>query len=628
MLRICLLGSLEVDAGVAEADVPAGRPARLLLGWLAAFPGEHARAEVAARLWPDVLDSSARASLRTALSELRAALGPAAVHVRATRETVELGGHGLWVDLRAFSELVARGRLRGGARAVPRRGAGGARRGVGAGPALAARGRASGRGRRADARGDGGGGGARRRWRGRAELVAWDPLDEAAERELMLALAAAGDRAAALRSYAEFSRRLARELRLAPSGGDARARVAAAAVRSSAGAASASGLPLPRAPRCGRGGAFAGRRGGERSPARGARARAERRALCRVGRPASRASARRGCSRSSRMRCTGRGARAVRPLRGGAGDAVPAIRRRRWRRSRSLSDARGRPRASSRQAARASRPPTRRATERDCSTRVAEWLEEARGDAAARARCSTTCTGPIGRRCCCCAAWRRALSASRCSCSEAPGTTSWARATRSRRRSPTSGATGRSSGWPCTGSTRRPSPPSSRRDGDAAGSARRAQRCASEPVATRSSFGELAQHAADGRVAAPSVLEVVAARAGRLAEAHAAAARARRSRRLRVRRGACAGGLGGAGGHGAGRDRRGPAGGLAEGAAGTGGSRSSMRWCETRSSRRCRSPRRAYLHRRIARSWPSGRERAPERWLAPLAHHALAGAPG
>jgi DNA-binding SARP family transcriptional activator len=109
MLRVRLLGGLEVDAGVAGASEPAGRPARLVLGWLAAFPGEHARAEVAARLWPDVLDSSARASLRTALSELRAALGPAAVHVRATRETVQLRGQGLWVDLRAFCELIDAG---------------------------------------------------------------------------------------------------------------------------------------------------------------------------------------------------------------------------------------------------------------------------------------------------------------------------------------------------------------------------------------------------------------------------------------------------------------------------------------------------------------------------------------
>ena len=48
-------------------------------------------------------------------------------------------------------------------------------------------------------------------------LAAWDPLGETAQRELMLAFAEAGDRAAALRSYAEFGRRLARELRVAPS---------------------------------------------------------------------------------------------------------------------------------------------------------------------------------------------------------------------------------------------------------------------------------------------------------------------------------------------------------------------------------------------------------------------------
>ena len=107
MLRVRLLGGLEVDSGVAGVGVPAGRPARLLLGWLAAFPGEHARAEAAARLWPDVLDSSARASLRTALSDLRAALGPAAVHVRATRETVGAWRAGPVGRPARFSELVA-----------------------------------------------------------------------------------------------------------------------------------------------------------------------------------------------------------------------------------------------------------------------------------------------------------------------------------------------------------------------------------------------------------------------------------------------------------------------------------------------------------------------------------------
>ena len=60
-------------------------------------------------------------------------------------------------------------------------------------------------------------------------LKAWDPLDEAAERELMLALAAAGDRAAALRSYADFSRRLGRRAGRRSFSADARAGVAAAA---------------------------------------------------------------------------------------------------------------------------------------------------------------------------------------------------------------------------------------------------------------------------------------------------------------------------------------------------------------------------------------------------------------
>ncbi len=47
----------------------------MLLAWLALHPGGHARRDLAPRFWPDVLDESARASLRTALHELRRALG-------------------------------------------------------------------------------------------------------------------------------------------------------------------------------------------------------------------------------------------------------------------------------------------------------------------------------------------------------------------------------------------------------------------------------------------------------------------------------------------------------------------------------------------------------------------------
>ena len=258
MLRVRLLGVLEVDAGAAGARVPAGRPARLVLAWLAAFPGEHARAEVAARLWPDVLDSSARASLRTALSELRAALGPAAVHVRATRETVALGGQGLWVDLRAFFELVGAGRCEE-ALALCR---GEVLEGLDEEWVLELRSRhaaeradaASALVRAATAAGD-----VRSALEWARRLAAWDPLDEAAERQLMLALAAAGDRAAALRSYAEFSRRLARELGLVPS---AATRELASRLRGEelgAAAAAASRLPLPERLAAARDGAFAGR---------------------------------------------------------------------------------------------------------------------------------------------------------------------------------------------------------------------------------------------------------------------------------------------------------------------------------------------------------------------------------
>jgi DNA-binding SARP family transcriptional activator/tetratricopeptide (TPR) repeat protein len=258
MLRIHLLGGLEVDAGVAGADVPAGRPARLLLGWLAACPGEQARAEVAARLWPDVLDSSARASLRTALSELRAALGSATVHVKATRETVELGGQGLWVDLRAFSELLGAGR-REEALALCR---GEVLEGLDEEWVLELRSRHA--AERVDAAGalvraarEAGDADSALAWARR--LAAWDPLDEAAERELMVALAAGGERAAALRSYAGFSRRLARELSLTPSA--ATRELASRLRREELGAASAaaSGLPLPERLDAVRGGAFAGR---------------------------------------------------------------------------------------------------------------------------------------------------------------------------------------------------------------------------------------------------------------------------------------------------------------------------------------------------------------------------------
>ena len=78
MLRIRLIGEMALEIDGTAAPPPASRRARSLLAWLALHPGPHARAEVAARFWPDVLDSSARTNLRSALLTLRNELGPAA----------------------------------------------------------------------------------------------------------------------------------------------------------------------------------------------------------------------------------------------------------------------------------------------------------------------------------------------------------------------------------------------------------------------------------------------------------------------------------------------------------------------------------------------------------------------
>src|SRR6266545_4146667 len=108
MLRVRVLGELALEFDGETLPPPRGRRLRGLLGWLALHPGLHARAEVAGTLWPDVLDDSARASLRTALAELRRSLGDG--HLVATRDAVGFGPE-VWVDARAFDLLVGDGRL-------------------------------------------------------------------------------------------------------------------------------------------------------------------------------------------------------------------------------------------------------------------------------------------------------------------------------------------------------------------------------------------------------------------------------------------------------------------------------------------------------------------------------------
>lgn len=113
MLRLHLLGELWAEVDGTRVELPRAWHARGLLAWLALNPGEHLRSDVAARFWPDVLDASARASLRNALWALRRALGPSAREALVTsRERVGLSaGDGVWTDVAEVERLESEGSL-------------------------------------------------------------------------------------------------------------------------------------------------------------------------------------------------------------------------------------------------------------------------------------------------------------------------------------------------------------------------------------------------------------------------------------------------------------------------------------------------------------------------------------
>lgn len=212
MLRVRLVGEVAAEVDGAARPLPPGRPLSLL-GWLALNPGAHPRAEVAPRFWPDVLDESARASLRSALWTLRRSLGDEALV--ATRDRVGLA-RDAWVDVLEADRLRNEGRwddalalcdgalLPGvedewvlDAREAHRE------RIVSLLEALALEAERSGDARRA------------------VELTrrqaALEPLSEECHRRLMRRLGGAGDRGAALAEYAELRSRLLARLRVGPS---------------------------------------------------------------------------------------------------------------------------------------------------------------------------------------------------------------------------------------------------------------------------------------------------------------------------------------------------------------------------------------------------------------------------
>ena len=212
MVRIRLVGEIAVEVDGVGCELPPGRPGSLL-GWLALNPGLHPRAAVAPRFWPDVLDESARASLRSALWALRRTLGSETLVT--TRDRVGLAD-GTWVDVLEAERLRAEGRCEDAlalgegtlladfddewvleARDAHRE------RTVAALETLAGEAEHAGDIRRA------------------VELTrrqaALEPLSEAIHRSLMRRLEAAGDRGAALAEYGELRSRLLTRLKTAPS---------------------------------------------------------------------------------------------------------------------------------------------------------------------------------------------------------------------------------------------------------------------------------------------------------------------------------------------------------------------------------------------------------------------------
>ena len=211
MLRVYVLGELSLEVDGQPLAPPPSRRARALVGYLALNPGTHSRGALASRFWPDVLDESARTSLRGALTAIRRALGPAASHLTATREAAGLVD--VWTDAAEFAALVEAGRDED-ALALCR---GDLLAGLDEDWLLAARdehreAQMAALARLATAAED-----PETAIRHTRARIALDPLSEEAHRELMARLAATGDRAAALAAYNRLADRLRAELRIAPS---------------------------------------------------------------------------------------------------------------------------------------------------------------------------------------------------------------------------------------------------------------------------------------------------------------------------------------------------------------------------------------------------------------------------
>ncbi len=214
MLRARVLGALEVELNGAEIDSPASQRPWAVFAYLALAPRPVTRGELAGRFWPDVLDQSARASLRSALWVLRRRLGDA---VAVDGERVGLRDEpGVWVDFREFERLSA-GEDPAAALELCR---GDLLEGLEDDWAVSARDRHRERviklferlAQDAEQRGE-----LREAIEFTRQQVEHDRFDEQAHRRLIERLERAGDPAGAMRIYRGLAERLRRELGVAPS---------------------------------------------------------------------------------------------------------------------------------------------------------------------------------------------------------------------------------------------------------------------------------------------------------------------------------------------------------------------------------------------------------------------------
>jgi len=113
-LALSLLGALEIKVDETPVTDRLYRKGRALLAYLAIEAGRpHRRDSLAALLWPDWPERSARTNLRNTLSDLRAVVGDRDAQtpcLLVTRETIQFNEESdLWLDVTAFRAALEAG---------------------------------------------------------------------------------------------------------------------------------------------------------------------------------------------------------------------------------------------------------------------------------------------------------------------------------------------------------------------------------------------------------------------------------------------------------------------------------------------------------------------------------------